>query len=280
MVTIKVSFAEGEARPSEQEQADIKRATTAWECTLKDDVGINVQFWKVDMSATGAGLNALCIPGIVQESGETLTRPQAKLKGVSLPNPDDLDLVVAFDAKTPWLHGEVRPEAGAFSLSTTMLHELCHGLGFSGLCGIDASAELGIYSDVSLIERLQLVTGAMRPKVDIPVYFFPDTLQSGQMTPFAALFSYADGALTKGKPGDDFIAFTTKPKSITVPAASATYVVTTADGAGAFKPFTTCDHIQSPHGGHYLMSPSTAGLYLAAPDAPACELMQAIGWTL
>jgi hypothetical protein len=232
------------------------------------------------------GLNAMCIPGIFQTANRTLTRPQAKLQNLIPAADPQMDLIMVVDAPTLWVTGNppvpnLQPQQ--FSLTTTVMHELCHGLGFLGLC--DVALGLGTYSAAgSLLPALNGVLHAMNPVVVLPNHFFPAQPASGiqVITPFANLFQYTNGQLQKGLPADDGIAFTSPPVSIQAPGLQLNgqhtlYTITTG---APFAPFTTCDHIVSPPQIHYLMSPSTQGMYLAAPDVAARELLRAIGWAI
>lgn len=285
MANINIQYAHG-AVPNPAQQADIQYAAAQWANLIQDAVTINVQVWATSMA--GTGLNGICIPGVIQTHNRTLTRPQAKAQGILGAQDVALDLVIAFDINTPWVLGTppVHPlNAGQFSLSTTMMHELCHGLGFLGLCNVDNVAQTGTYTAANtLLPLVNNIVGIMNPQVVIPAHFFPALPVSGfgVITPFANLFQYTNGALNKGTPADDYTAFTSPFGSITAnglqPGHGAVpYTVWTG---APFMPFTTCDHIGSPMGLQYLMEATTQGLYLAAPDAPACDLLRAVGWTI
>lgn len=273
------------AVPTVPQQADIVYACNQWALALTNrhhNLTINVEFWAVDMSATG--LNGMCIPGIVQTAAATLTRPQAKLSGaIANPNDPAIDLVVVMDTTTPWVLGTpplIPVAGGQYSLATTMLHELCHGLGFIGICNVDTGVmpHVGIYTDANLIAYLNIVVGAMNPAVAIPAHFFPALPVSGiaVATPFAQLFHYSSPGnyLTKGFGPDDYIAFTTA-NDVIIPSAVAPGGFYTAVTGAPFQPFTSCDHIT---GGPYLMNSSTVGQYYAAPDAASLDILGLTGW--
>ena len=266
--------------------------------TLANALTINVEVWAVDMTATG-GLNAMCIPGIIQVLAQgpkvTLTRPQAKLTGDIL-NPHDpaVDLVVVMDTNTHWVYGAGNLGEGQFSLRTTIMHELCHGLGFLGLCYAappdGALAGNGTYSAANtLLPILEQTVGLMVPKVTIPDHFFPGQPVSGfaVMTPFAKQFVYTGNPPgVKGKAADDYTAFLSAPGSIRIniaqqgPNPGLVYVVETGT---PFQPFTTCDHITGKVPGtnlSNLMNKTTAGLNLGSPDASSRNILKAIGWNI
>lgn len=288
MATINVTY-EPTAMPNALEQADIAYAAAQWAATLANALTINVRVWAVDM--TGTDLNAMCIPGIVQTLTRTLTRPQAKLSG-DIADPLDLaiDLVVVMDSMTPWVLGTLPVPVvpiGGYSLATTIMHELCHGLGFLGLCnvGVVAGVNAGIYSDAStLIPTLTAIQGMMNPPVDLPYAgFIPVGLASGfaVVTPFAELFQYTAPpmALPKENPGNAWVAFLSALGNISIqiddqPLPPILYSVYTSN---PFQPFTTCDHISDPG---CLMNPSTAGQYFAAPDLASKNILRAIGWDI
>lgn len=299
MATINVTY-EPTAMPNATQQADIEYAATQWEATLANVLTINVQVWAVNMAATH--LNAMCIPGIVQTANQTLTRPQAKLSG-DIANPHDpaIDLVVVMDTGTAWVLGT--PPAlpipvGQCSLATTIMHELCHGLGFLGLCDVNINRlppllpvvvptppGMGTYSAANtLISMLTTIRGAMIPAVNLPyANFIPAGLLSGfaVVTPFAELFQYTAPpmALPKENPGNAWVAFLSALGNISIqiddqPLPPILYSVYTSN---PFQPFTTCDHISDPG---CLMNPSTAGQYFAAPDVPSKNILRAIGWDI
>lgn len=265
--------------------SDVVYAAQQWANTLQDDVVLHVQVWWVDMSATG--LNGLCIPGIVQtagQGGQTLTRAQAKLQGLLAPDDPRLDMVVALDSTTRWVLGHapyVPVGPTQFSLATTAMHELCHGLGFLGLCNVDNNTHTGLYSDPNLIGLVQQVAGLTQPAVTIPPYFFQPAPVASRLTPLANLFTYANPNLHKGTAADDYTAFTTAPVSITAQGLTLVHPQpqpTTVLTGQPFQPFTSCDHVVTPQA--CLMNSSTQGHYFASPDATTLNLLRAIGWTV
>ncbi len=273
-----------EAMPTNKQKADIAYAAAQWTKILNDDLSINVQVWAVSMNI---GLNTICIPGFYQGADQpTLTRPQAKLLGAIAGHDLNIDLIVVIDTATPWVLGtDPAPEVatGQYSLATTIMHELCHGLGFLGLCDAAPRAlssslhGLGTYTAADrLIKLLNLAVKVMDPNVDIPEHFFPDPPKTGfaVRTPFANLFKYTTAKLAKGEPTNDYTAFMEDNGSIVIN--SSEYIVLTADGR-QFRPFSTCDHIT---GADYLMNPSTEGQYYSAPDASSRDILRKIGWTV
>lgn len=265
------------AQPTLAQQADINQAAQVWAGAILDAVNIHIKVMAVPMAG---GHNAMCIPGVVQHANRTLTRAQAKLLNVPIvdPAPVPLDMVILIDSATPWVTGfapappVVGP--GQYSLLTTVLHEMCHGLGFLGLCNVTQAPNLGIYSDAGLINLLPAIA---------PPSFFPVGLQSGfgWITPFAALFAYQGvlAMLVKGNQPDDYIAFMSAPGNVVIPIGPAGYQVLT--GNHPFVPFTTCDHIVGTDPvthQSFLMSSTTAGLFLAAPDTASLAVLRAIGW--
>jgi hypothetical protein len=267
-----------QALPTQAQQGDINEAALVWGAAILDAVTIQIKVMAVPMQG---GHNAMCIPGIVQSGNQTLTRAQAKLRHVAIvdPAPVPLDMVILIDSGTPWVTGfppATNPVVGQgqYSLLTTVLHELCHGLGFLGLCNVTPGPNLGIYSDTNLIGLLPAIA---------PASFFPAGLQSGYgwITPFAALFAYQGvlAMLVKGNQPDDYVAFMSAPGSVVIPIGAASYTVLTANNA--FVPFTTCDHVVGTDPAThqpFLMSSTTAGLFLAAPDTSSLALLRAIGW--
>tara|TARA_R110002051_G_scaffold86498_2_gene152378 strand:+ start:46676 stop:47527 length:852 start_codon:yes stop_codon:yes gene_type:complete len=280
-VTINFNWAPG-AAPGPPEQAAINYAGAQWEARLNENMTINVQVWWVDMSATG--LNGLCVPGIHQTATSTLTRPQAKQAG-HIPSMDpNLDLVIVIDSITPWVLGTgpltvVFP--GQYSLSTTVMHELCHGLGFLGLCNVDNVINTGTYSAANtLVPLINGTLALMVPLVGLPAYFnlgIGGGLMTGFgfITHFADYFEYTNGALTKGIPADDFTAFTTA-NDIDIIDNHGMFIAEILT-TPPFAPFTSCDHIT---GGVYLMLPTTVGRYFDQPDLTTLRVIETIGWTI
>ena len=275
-ITINLTYEAG-SEPTLIQKADIQYACNQWIATLNNNLDINVHVWAVNMSATG--LNAMCIPGVFQNANSTKTRPLAKLSGDIATDNAAIDLLVVMDIATPWVlgvGGGVAVNNGQYSLSTTIMHELCHGLGFLGLCNVNSVAHTGTYSDAAtLIPTVHHVVDQMAPTVVIPAHFFPNPAVSGiaVITAFANLFDYVNPNLTKGVTADDYTAFTSAG-AIQLDANGHVYTVLSQN---PFSPFTTCDHIS---GGPYLMNPSTVGQYYQAPDDASKQILEQIGWTI
>jgi len=262
------------AQPTLLQQADINEAAHQWGATIQDAVNIQISVMSLPL---GGAHNAMCIPGIVQHAGQTLTRAQAKLQHVAIVDPAavPLDMLILIDSATPWVTGFApAPVVGPhqFSLLTTMLHEMCHGFGILGLCNVAHAA--GIYSDPGLTALLPPVA---------PASFFPPGLQSGfgWITPFAAQFAYQGvlAILTKGIPADDYVAFMSASGNVVIPVGATNYTVLT--GNNNFVPFTTCDHVVGNDAithQPYLMSSTTLGQFMGQPDASSRALLHTIGW--
>lgn len=263
--------------PTAPQQLDIAEAALQWGAVLQNVLNIYVKVLAVPLPGAH---NAMCVPGVVQHGGQTLTRAQAKLLGVPIVDAavPALDMVILINSGTAWITGFApAPVVGPaqYSLLTTIMHEMCHGLGVLGLCNVNSVAATGAYSDTALI-------GLLPPGV-APASFFPAGLQNGYgwRTPFAALFAYQGvlALLTKGNAADDYVAFMSAPGPVVVPVAAGNYTLLTA--GGHFIPFTTCDHIQGADPlTHvpFLMSSSTAGLFMATPDASSRDILRALGW--
>lgn len=264
--------------PSQAERLCIQYACDEWIATITNDLTINVNVCATDMSATG--LNAMCIPGLLLNNNITRTRPLAKLNGNIQPNEQDIDLLVVMDTQTNWVLGtgvNVQVNYNQYSLATTIMHELCHGLGFLGLCnvGVVQQQNVGVYTNTNLIPILNGVVQIMNPQVVIPVHFLPGNLADNQLTPFANLFVYTDNTLQKGNPANDYTAFTTGGNGrIEVAANNISYEILSQN---PFQPFTTCDHIT---GAQYLMNPSTIGQYYEHPDNASKNILRQIGWNI
>lgn len=264
------------AQPTAAQQVAIQYAVQQWEQTIQDPITINLMVCAVDMSATR--LNGMCVPRIFQNANLTLTSAQAKQLGL-VPANAAIDMYVFMDTLTPWVLGigpRVLVRSGELSLSTTMMHEICHGLGFLGLCNVDTQAvpPTGIYADTSLILLAQATIALMNPVIQLPAGYFPPGLANNILTPFDNLFQYTNPAWQKGIPADDFIAFTTVGGIEVTPGQNPPITV---DTGAPFQPFTSCDHIV---GNPYLMNPSTVGQYYQTPDYATIDILRSIGWTI
>src|SRR5471030_115560 len=191
-------------QPTALQRLDILQAAQVWSGVIQDNLVFDIQ---VGAHALGGAHNAMCIPGIVQDAGRTLTRAQAKLLGVAIVDiaVPAFDMVILIDNATHWVTGFAPvPHVGPaqFSLMTTVMHEICHGLGMLALCGVDNAAQTGTYSDTALIAGL--------PQGVAPASFFPAGLVAGYqwLTPFSALFAYQGvlAILTKGVAADGYAA--------------------------------------------------------------------------
>ena len=115
---------------------DVEYACMAWAKILDHPIEVNVDVYIADN--LGGGLNGVCVPGIFQEKDQTLTRPQSKMLEKIDPNDAKTDLVIVLH-KTGWVFGDPgQIQINGYSLRSTMLHEICHGLGFTALCNIDS----------------------------------------------------------------------------------------------------------------------------------------------
>lgn len=291
MLTINLDYAPSTQILSDAQKEDIHYAAKQWEQVIENDISVNVIIYYVD--ATGAGFNAMCIPGICQTNTQTLTRPLAKLTGI-IEDPHDTkcDLIIIIDANTQWRVGHSsEPKIGQWEncLSTTMMHELCHGLGFLGLGAV--TEQEGFYSSAALLlPRLQYIMAHL--KIEIPYDDFILGLnKKGEfdlskikqgiavITPFDELLSYPD----KGQPLADYHAFMGKD-SISIK----NYILATAAYTRhQFYPFSTCTHIVSDKDSdkgekdkQYLMNPSITGQYYATPDKASLDILSAIGWEI
>lgn len=69
-----------------------------------------------------------------------------RLAGFQLNNPDDADISAQFSSQANWYYKtDGNPGANQYDLVSVVLHELCHGLGFSGSFGQDNSGSTGFY---------------------------------------------------------------------------------------------------------------------------------------
>ena len=298
MLTINLDYASSHTQKLNQSQKDdIQYAAKQWEQVIENELTINIIIYYVD--TTGAGFHAMCIPGICQTETHTLTRPLAKLTG-TIKNPHDTkyDLIVIIDSSTQWRVGhssEPKITQGEHCLSTTMMHEFCHGLGFLGLGAVSETE--GFYSSATLLlPRLQYIMKHL--EIDIPYdNFILGLTKEGELdlkkikqgmeaiTPFDELLTYADAPQYqhKGQASADYHAFMGK-ESIYIKG----YVLATAAYTyNQFYPFSTCTHIVSDKDSErgekdkkYLMNPSITGQYYATPDKASLDILEAIGWNI
>lgn len=245
------------------EDAAVDAALLTWANTLLNPVNIFVGISKIPMPG---GHNAISIPNLFQHGGRTLTTALAKALPVNIPlGMNVLDMMVWFDAGTPWVTGGPVILPGQFDLETTILHEICHSLGFHGLCSVDHILHTGQYSDTNLIAALPAGLNPFQ-------VWMAANLVTGPLTPFANLFVYNNHG-DKTVPADNYVAFR-GGNIVGIPLAGQVFNVYTP---GLFVPFTSCDHIDYAVS---LMYATTLGQIIRAPDFRTTDILGAIGWNI
>lgn len=235
MTTFKVTYY---GFSSEQEEA-FNKALTTWGNLLEDEVEIKAIAYLAPLE----GLHGICIPNLVQGSyfGNpiTVTTAQGKAMGIEpFVTDPEADMVVIINEALDLGHFEA-----------VVLHELCHGLGFTGLC--NTSDKKGIFSDTSLLGLLSYVSPHIKELV--PFWADLEKLHNGLPTLFGCLFRFESLKVTE-MPSEIVYTLFTKASSMQI-CYEEEHSVNVYTMEGAFIPFTSCDHIDEKES---IMYPSDA----------------------
>lgn len=163
-------------------RASMERALDIWSEILPSDVPINViALWQ----QLGPNTLGSAFPGTFQRNFSGSQRaftwyPIAlaeKMAGEDLNSPLDYDMVVRFSSDVNWYYGETgQPAVGQFDLTTVMLHELCHGLGFVGSLEVDgAQGSYGSGTPFPFIFDTHVENDKMQSVIDTNFFKNPST---------------------------------------------------------------------------------------------------------
>jgi len=126
-------------------EASFQLAVDIWSELLESDVPINViALWQPlgpnvlgSASPTEWEIN---FPGAPRSQTYYPVALAEKISRRQLNAPDSYDLVARFSSDQNWYLGSTgTPAVGQFDLTTVVLHELCHGLGFFASYGVNGS---------------------------------------------------------------------------------------------------------------------------------------------
>ncbi|SOE23246.1 Por secretion system C-terminal sorting domain-containing protein [Spirosomataceae bacterium TFI 002] len=126
-------------------EASFQRAIDIWAEILSSDVPIRViALWQ----ELGPNTLGSAFPGDFRRNFSGSKKPftwypialAEKMAGTELNSPLDYDMVVRFSSDVNWYYGATgTPAVGQFDLTTVVLHELCHGLGFVGSLEVEGA---------------------------------------------------------------------------------------------------------------------------------------------
>lgn len=142
----------------------IRNVCAQWGNILRNNVNISIKFVGVDLTKSPPPLNNLtaqCIPNLVQGNyrgvNTTMTTAQGNAYGLEgFVLEPQYDMVVIINQGLSYNYTNLLTRQTHFR--TMILHEICHGLGFIGLCNVDTANPqnpLGIFSDTTLLELIE-----------------------------------------------------------------------------------------------------------------------------
>lgn len=277
MATIRPTF---DATLNANQQNAFRRACQVWERFLQNDITINILARGIDFAATpGLGhLVGMCVPNFVQGnlSGQniTVTTAQGNALGVmGFVTRPAYDMVVFMQTGDNYNYAVNGVANGFPHFETVVLHEICHGLGFLGLCNIDVALipNTGVFSDINLLAI------AAPLQAQIPFWGALQRLQQGFPTKFARAFreTATRRIVTNGTPPAQVYPLFTTAGSMYIPIATTNCTVYTR---GAFQPFTSCDHID--YAANCLMYETVDTNIIAIPDFRTKGILRVIGWNV
>jgi hypothetical protein len=277
--------------PSGGLQAPILRNVCAqWGNILRNNIPISIKFVGVDLSKSPPPLNGLtaqCIPNLVQGNyrglNTTMTTAQGNAYGLlGFALQTQFDMVVIINQGNTYNYKNNLSNKTHFR--TMILHEICHGLGFLGLCNVNTTNPqnpLGIFSDTALLQLIEPM------QAFIPFWDNLTALQQGYSTLFAQLFQN-DGhhtVVTNPIPSNHLYQLFTTAASMAIVTNNGTvndnsFTVFTQNKN--FLPFSSCDHIDySPDApDDCLMYYSLDTNIIPVPDWRTLFILRSIGWSI
>lgn len=134
-----------------QAQAAFQYAVDIWKSQLNSSVPIHVEaYW----SSLGRGVLGAAGPTTVARNFSGAPQwnvwyPIAmaeKIAGQDLNGQNESEIFAEFSSDTEWYYGtDQQPAPGSYDLVSVVLHELCHGLGFTAGTGYDDNTKFGDY---------------------------------------------------------------------------------------------------------------------------------------
>ena len=134
-------------------KAAFQYAMDVWSAVLYTSVPVRVDaYWENTLpsgvlGSTSPGNYYRKIPGAYKYEAYYPIVLAEKIVGHVLGNPTDPDIVIHLSSTIPWYYGtDAKTPVGFYDLTTVTLHEICHGLGFTGSFYADITPT-GSYGD-------------------------------------------------------------------------------------------------------------------------------------
>lgn len=121
---------------TEQAKAAFQKAVDIWSATIESSVPIRVNaYWQpLEKSTLGSARAGDFTRNFVGQQKYGVWYPIAlaeKIAGKDLNSPTEPDIIARFNSDFDWSYNGI-PKSGQYHLTSVVLHELCHGLGFTG----------------------------------------------------------------------------------------------------------------------------------------------------
>lgn len=139
---------------NEEAKAAFEYAKNIWAALLNSSVPILIDATYRDTNLNG-GLMGMCVPnGAINSPGAEAEIWYVSALADALASADQnvgySDMDIQFSPDYNWYFGlDGHPGAGQYDFVTVVLHEICHGLGFVGLCNVDIDDSEGSYSMIT-----------------------------------------------------------------------------------------------------------------------------------
>ncbi len=266
---------------TQQQQTIFNQVCAVWGATLQNNVTIRIQAQVLPFPAQVGHLEAMCVPNFVQgnQNGINTTVTVAQAKAIAsgdftLPPPQTYDMVVFINQNVTFSYVNVPSNHSNFF--TVCLHEICHGLGFVGICNVGMAGSppqnIGIFTDPTLLAILAPMQAL------IPFWNTLTALQANYPTYFGQQFQSVQSAvyIYTDPPPTIYNYFTTQ-NSMEI-----NYINQVVNEAydvfspAQFVPFSSCDHINYPVG--CLMYYALGTQIILTPDYRTKNILSLIGW--
>lgn len=123
-----------------------------------------------------------------------------KMAGTELNPPTEYDMVVRFSSDVNWYYGATgTPAVGQFDLTTVVLHELCHGLGFVGSLVVDgAQGSFGSGTPFPFVFDTFVENDVNQSVVDTLIFKNPSTQLRNQLISENLFFNSSSSVVANG----------------------------------------------------------------------------------